>query len=151
MEIGRKVVNIRLDRGLPQQDLAKACGMTGGALSTIENGLHGPRGWGLFRIARTLAVPCDYLVDENLPYPYEPMKWRDGVKDADRKVRMRVTREEKAFLEALRRAPREAREAAYAVPEATLEQLWVVARVLLSGGKLDREQRRRIREVVGRA
>ena len=134
MTPGRKVKNLRLDRGLSAQDLAEASGISPGSLSKIERGVNAPRGQLLLRLARRLSVPCEYLLDESMPYPYEPPNWRDelhksGV-DPKAKVHMVVTCEEKAFLLALRRSHKLAREIAYAVPELSLEKMYVAHRIV---------------------
>ncbi len=72
MKLGRKVLNLRLDRGINQRDLAKACGIFPSALSKAEADVRGLQSATLFRIARNLGVPCDYLMDEGIQYPYAP-------------------------------------------------------------------------------
>ena len=58
-----------MDRGISQRDFAKICDLSPSALSKIEAGINGPKGYVLWRIAQALCVPCEYLLDENLPYP----------------------------------------------------------------------------------
>lgn len=59
MDVGRKILNLRLDRGLLQSELAELSGVTGAAICKIEKGMNAPRGAMLFRIAAVLGVPCD--------------------------------------------------------------------------------------------
>ncbi len=99
MEFGRRVMNERLDRGIRQQELAKACGVTPAAICKIESGEHGAKGQTALAIARHLGVTLEYLLDESGPYPYEPPKKPDTTKDG--MVTVRLTLEEKALIEAL--------------------------------------------------
>ncbi len=69
METGRKILNLRKDRGVPQKDLAAVTTVTAGALSRIESGDHEPRAKVALSIARHLGVTADYLLDVNAPYP----------------------------------------------------------------------------------
>ena len=82
MEVGRKLKNLRRDRKLAAKDLAKSCGITAPAISQIENGKSQPRALTLLRIARTLGVPCEYLLDQRLAYPYEPKNWREELRES---------------------------------------------------------------------
>ena len=71
MDLARKIVNLRKDRGLWQQDLAKLCGVTGGWLSKIEAGGITPSDLTvatLVKLARALSVPIDYLLDALASY-----------------------------------------------------------------------------------
>ena len=95
---GRKILNLRRDRGISQQELACACGLTPGTLSRIETGMNERCSRHIFSIARKLGVPTDYLLDEESAYPYEPPERRQPEGGAASKTRMVVTREEKAFL-----------------------------------------------------
>jgi|ERR1041385_3098473 transcriptional regulator with XRE-family HTH domain len=127
MQTGRKILNLRCDRKISQQDLAKACNITPSALSKIEAGINSPRAYIVWRIAKKLGVTVEYLLDENMPYPYTGYSYRQELlaknQDPQSSVKMEVTREEKAFLEALRRSSQVAREAAFAIPEASVENL----------------------------
>ena len=130
MQTGRKILNLRCDRKVSQQDLARACDITPSALSKIEAGINSPRANIIWKIARNLGVTVEYLLDEAMPYPYSSHSYRreslSRDQDPDANVRMDVSREEKAFLRALRECPEVAREIAYAVPEAPLERIRLI-------------------------
>lgn len=130
MQTGRKILNLRCDRKVSQQELAKACDITPSALSKIEAGINSPRANVLWRIARNLGVTVEYLLDEEMPYPYAGYSYRQDFLasnvDPGSVVRMDVTREEKAFLEALRKTTQVARDVAYGIPEAAVETLRMV-------------------------
>jgi transcriptional regulator with XRE-family HTH domain len=127
MQTGRKILNLRCDRKISQQDLAKACSITPSALSKIEAGINSPRAYIVWRIAKKLGVTVEYLLDENMPYPYTGYSYRQELlsknQDPLSTVKLEVSREEKAFLEALRKTNQVAREAAFAIPEASVENL----------------------------
>ena len=122
MKLGRKILNLRRDRGVRQQDLAHASGLTPGALSKIEAGTNGPRGTSLLAIARHLGVPTDYLLDEEAAYPYEPPERVEREKETT-KIRMVVTEEEKLVLTALRSSHKVARSVTHDIPDLSLETL----------------------------
>ncbi len=130
MDTGRKIMNLRWDRKISQQELARACGITPSALSKIEAGHNSPRAHVLYRIARNLGVTVEYLLERAWPYPYPGYNYRAGLfekkEDPQAPVRIEVTREEKAFLEALRNTSQVAREIAMALPEASVETLRLV-------------------------
>lgn len=44
MEVGRKILSLRLDRGLEQHELAARIGITSSGLSRLESGDNQPRG-----------------------------------------------------------------------------------------------------------
>ena len=130
MQTGRKILNLRCDRKISQQELAKACDITPSALSKIEAGINSPRANVLWRIARNLGVTVEYLLDEEMPYPYAGYSYRQDFLasnvDPSSVVRTDLTREEKAFLEALRKTTQVARDVAYGIPEAAVETLRMV-------------------------
>lgn len=115
MKLGRKILNLRLDRRLEQQELARECGITPGGISRIESGENSPSADTLWRIASALLVPMEYLLDERFPYPYQPplppreAVLAQGQKPAAR-IRAELTREENAFLDTLRKLPKFRRE-----------------------------------------
>src|SRR5262245_13843990 len=121
MQLGRKILNLRCDRKISQQDLAKSCGITPSALTKIEAGINSPRANVIWQIAKNLGVTIEYLLDEEIPYPYAPYVYRQSLlaekTDPAAMLRMEVTREEKAFLEALRKSNDIARDIAFSVPE----------------------------------
>lgn len=130
MQTGRKILNLRCDRKVSQQDLARACAITPSALSKIEAGINSPRANVIWRIAKNLGVTVEYLLDEAMPYPYTGYSYRQGCLasnvDPTSSVRLDVTREEKAFLETLRSVSQVAREIAYSVPEQSVEVLRLI-------------------------
>ena len=130
MQTGRKILNLRCDRKISQQDLARACDITPSALSKIEAGINSPRAGIIWKIARNLGVTVEYLLDEQMPYPYSSHSYRQEFlrrdEDPGKNVRMDVSREEKAFLHALRESPGVAREIAYAIPEVSLERMRLI-------------------------
>ena len=127
MHTGRKILNLRCDRKVSQQDLARACSITASALSKIEAGINAPRANILWKIARNLGVTVEYLLDEEIPYPHPSHCYRQEFlsqdQDPNANVRMDVTREERAFLSALRETGDVAREIAYAIPEVPVERI----------------------------
>ena len=130
MQTGRKILNLRCDRKISQQDLARACDITPSALSKIEAGINSPRASVIWRIARNLGVTVEYLLDENIPYPYSGYAYRHECLtndiDPNTMVRMDVSREEKGFLDALRKTSSVARDVAFSIPEITMESLRLV-------------------------
>jgi transcriptional regulator with XRE-family HTH domain len=130
MQTGRKILNLRCDRRISQQELAKACDITPSALSKIEAGINSPRAHIIWKLAKQLGVTVEYLMDEEMPYPYPGYSYRHEfyAKNQDPKstVKMEVAREEKAFLEALRQSNHVAREIAVAVPESSVENLRLI-------------------------
>ncbi len=130
MQTGRKILNLRCDRKISQQDLAKACNITPSALSKIEAGINSPRAYIVWRIAKKLGVTVEYLLDENMPYPYTGYSYRQELlsknQDPQSMVKMEITREEKAFIEALRKSNQVAREGAFAIPETSVESLRLI-------------------------
>ena len=137
MKFGRKLLNLRRDRKLSAVQLVKACGASPAGYSKLERGVFLPRSELLVRIAHNLCVSCEYLLDERMPYPYEPQNWREKLRasgvDPNARTRMIVTREERAYLEALRRSHKLARKIAYAAPELGMEVLHLVHRIVLVG------------------
>ena len=134
MQTGRKILNLRCDRKISQQDLARACLITPSALSKIEAGINSPRANVIWRISKNLGVTVEYLLDENMPYPYAGYNFRQDFLvnnvDPNASVRMDVTREEKAFIEALRKTNQIARDSAMALPCVSVENLRLVHFIL---------------------
>ncbi len=149
MELGRKILNLRRDRGLTQQRLAQLCDITASALSKIEAGINSPRANVLWNIAGELGVSVEYLLDESLPYPYQGHEHRRRILresgDPEGDVQMRVTREEKAYLEALRESQRVAVEIAYSIPHASLETIRMI-HFLLHHARVKNPNRRFFRD-----
>ena len=130
MQTGRKILNLRRDRKISQQDLARACDITPSALSKIEAGINSPRAHVIWKLARKLGVTVEYLLDEVLPYPYAPYTYRQDLYERDvdpeSKARMEVTLEEQAFIKALRECNQVSREVAMAIPETSVETLRMI-------------------------
>jgi len=134
MQTGRKILNLRCDRKISQQDLARACHITPSALSKIEAGINSPRANVIWRIAKNLGVTVEYLLDEEMPYPYAGYAYRQEFLssniDPAVMVRMDVSREEKSFLEAMRKTNQVARDIGLAIPEANVESLRLIHFIL---------------------
>ncbi len=98
MTPGRKILNLRLDAGIKQQELAKMAGVSPAAISKIETYEHerNPRANVLHAIARALWVTADYLLDEEAPYPPPVGEDPPTVERPREMVEMRVTLEERA-------------------------------------------------------
>ena len=62
MTIGQTIRVYRKKKGLTQRELGKLCGMTGGAISSYENGVTAPKRRVVERIARALEVPVEKLM-----------------------------------------------------------------------------------------
>ena len=125
-------MNLRLDRGIRQQELAKACGVTPGAICRIESGRNESKSQTALAIARHLGVTLEYLCDESQPYPYQPPPRRPE-ETKDGMVTVRLTLEEKALIEALRAGKKTVWELARELPYASLESLILIHRLVLGG------------------
>jgi len=134
MNTGRKILNLRCDRKISQQDLARCCDITPSALSKIEAGINSPRANILWRIAQNLGVTVEYLLDERIPYPYAAYNYRQELRDRDldpeSTVRREVSREEGSYLDALRKTHPVTREVCFALPEASVETIRLVHFIL---------------------
>lgn len=71
MTIGQNLRALRKKRGLTQSQLGALCGMTGGAVSSYENGVTVPRRQVVQRLARALDVSPDRLTQDAVP-PLSP-------------------------------------------------------------------------------
>ena len=58
---GRKIKNLRLDRGLSQIELAAKTGITPSAISKLEDGTNSPRAGTVYRIAQVLGTTVESL------------------------------------------------------------------------------------------
>ena len=65
--IGTRVREARQKRGMSRADLARAAGLSGGAVSRIESGERSPGAETLARLARALGVELDYLMGGRQP------------------------------------------------------------------------------------
>lgn len=70
MQLGRKIRDLRLRRGLTVQQLAEATGLSKGFVSQVENGRTSPSLATLQDLARSLETSVAYLVVEEDPMPY---------------------------------------------------------------------------------
>ena len=107
LDTGRKILNLRKDRGVAQKSLAGLTAVTPSALSRIESGIHQPRGPVAMRIAKHLGVTVDYILDENAPYP-PPAKeilenLADETEQESRSRKMSVSSREERLLLAIRK------------------------------------------------
>ena len=69
MQLGRKIRDVRLRRGMTVQRLADASGLSKGFVSQIENERTSPSLATLQDIAAALRTPVSYLVAEDEPTP----------------------------------------------------------------------------------
>lgn len=73
VSIGNQLKSVRLGAGMTQVQLAKASGVSQGAITAYENNLQNPTAEKLAALAKALAVPMEALVDpETLPQAPEP-------------------------------------------------------------------------------
>ena len=70
MQLGRKIRDLRLRRGLTVQQLAEATGLSKGFVSQVENGRTSPSLATLQDLARSLETSVAYLVVEEDLVPY---------------------------------------------------------------------------------
>jgi DNA-binding XRE family transcriptional regulator len=70
MQLGRKIRDLRLRRGLTVQQLAEATGLSKGFVSQVENGRTSPSLATLQDLARSLETSVAYLVVEEDHMPY---------------------------------------------------------------------------------
>ena len=70
MQLGRKIRDLRLRRGLTVQQLAEATGLSKGFVSQVENGRTSPSLATLQDLARSLETSVAYLVVEEDQAPY---------------------------------------------------------------------------------
>ena len=130
MDLGRKVLNLRKDRQIEQQVLARLSGITPSALSKIEHGINHPGAMVLYRIARQLGVTMDYLLDPKEPYPARANE-KTPIERPKEKVKKVITREEWALIEELQKMRAESRRLALEVPYLSAEMTFVVRELLL--------------------
>jgi hypothetical protein len=81
------------------------------------------------RSRKSLGVPVDYLIDDTLSFPFEPIEKPELNGPSERK--MKVSREERAFLEVLRASSALAKKVAFELPHSKLGAMLAVYRVLL--------------------
>lgn len=61
--IGKRIVQLRTQKGWSQSDLARACNKDRQAMEKIENGKVNPTLYSLFEISTALGVPLKELVN----------------------------------------------------------------------------------------
>lgn len=94
MEIAVIIKKLREERGMSQEDLAKALGVTNQAVSTWETGKRLPRMGAIEKMSTLFGVSKGYIIGE----------------DEDSAEEMILTSEERALLIAYRSAPAEVKE-----------------------------------------
>lgn len=62
-KIGKRIVELREQKGWSQSDLARACNKDRQAIEKLENGKVNPTLYTLLEIAEALEVPLSKLVD----------------------------------------------------------------------------------------
>ena len=63
MDIGKKITDLRLEKGIYQKELASYLNLSVGTISNYEQGIHHPDLNTLCRIADYFHVTTDYLLD----------------------------------------------------------------------------------------
>ena len=137
MKVGQKILSLRRQHGLAQQELAHLCGVTASAMSKIESGENSPKAHRVFRIAQVFCVTVHYLLDESSPYPMEAPT-RPKIKDPKKMRRTTLTLEEWAHLQHLREASAIAREVSYEVPYLTPDVICVMHRIVMHPEERDK-------------
>ncbi len=61
-EVGKRIVELRNQKGWSQSDLARACGKDRQALEKLENGKVNPTIYTLLEISKALDVPLSRLL-----------------------------------------------------------------------------------------
>ncbi|NER15119.1 helix-turn-helix domain-containing protein [Leptobacterium flavescens] len=62
-KIGKRIVELRLEKGWSQSDLARACEKDRQAIEKLENGKVNPTLYSLLEISKALEVPLKKLVE----------------------------------------------------------------------------------------
>ena len=62
--LGRKIREVRLERGLTQERLAELCEMHHNHISSVERGITNPTFMALLRVARALDVSVNDLFED---------------------------------------------------------------------------------------
>ena len=63
--IGQRIVELRIQRGWNQSDLARACGKDRQAMEKLENGKVNPTIYTLFEISKALEITLGELLNTN--------------------------------------------------------------------------------------
>ena len=61
--IGARIIELRLQKGWNQSDLARACGKDRQAMEKLENGKVNPTLFSLHQVAQALKVPLKKLME----------------------------------------------------------------------------------------
>lgn len=64
-KIGKRIIELRTQKGWTQSDLARACNKDRQALEKLENGRTNPTLYSLFEVSKALQVSLKRLVDFN--------------------------------------------------------------------------------------
>ncbi len=86
MSLGKRLVELRKMRKMTQEDLAKALGVSRGAVSMWEIDQRTPDPSTLQRIANYFGVSVDYLLGNNpqtQPDPFSPYWWHRNTPPSD--------------------------------------------------------------------
>lgn len=73
MDIGRRIMELRLEKGLYQKELASYLNLSVGTISNYEQGIHHPDLDTICRLADFFDVTTDYLLNRT-PHRYDPAK-----------------------------------------------------------------------------
>ncbi|MBA3704986.1 MAG: helix-turn-helix transcriptional regulator [Bacteroidetes bacterium] len=65
-QIGQKIVELRINKGWSQSDLAKACNKDRQGIDKLEKGKVNPTFYTLYELAHALEVPLSELVNFNI-------------------------------------------------------------------------------------
>lgn len=68
MSIGSRLKEARLRRGLTQEDLAKAVGVTKGAIGNYETGVSSPKEAVLIKLMNILGIDANYLYQDYVDF-----------------------------------------------------------------------------------
>lgn len=67
MSIGKRIKELRIEKGLSQMELGKIAGVTDKAVSTWEQDIKVPRMGAIEKIATYFGVTKSYIIDGKLP------------------------------------------------------------------------------------
>lgn len=68
MSIGSRLKEARLRRGLTQEDLARAIGVTKGAIGNYETGVSSPKESVLIKLMSALGIDANYLYQDYVDF-----------------------------------------------------------------------------------
>lgn len=61
--LGERIKSLRLEKNLTQPQLAKLVGVSSGMISIWENNINEPKASNIKKLATSLSVSADYLLD----------------------------------------------------------------------------------------